>query len=272
MSAKHFLGGAALGAGLVYFLDPEHGEARRGRLRARVGTVPSATHYGSRAGDLEGLGAANLAPPAFGGAVGRIARAAGGALALYGLLARGRKGTWLRTVGLGVAAASRPSSPPLGERRRTVDIQKSLHVDAPVDRVYEFWNSYENFPLFMPSVRQVEDLGGGRSRWVLNGPGRRPLQWEAVITDREPNALLAWRSEPGAVLQNAGAIRFAPEGTGTRIDVRFCYSPPAGRAGRAVADFFAGDPRGRLNEGLARLKSLLETTTRSTTHGQEPGS
>ena len=89
------------------------------------------------------------------------------------------------------------------------------------------------------------------------------------MTGREENTLLAWRSEPGSVLENAGAIRFSPDGAGTRVDVRFCYNPPSGRAGRAVAEFFSGDPRSRLNDDLTRLKSLLEATSRSDIHGQE---
>jgi uncharacterized membrane protein len=260
MSAKHFLGGAALGAGLVYVLNS--------------GAPKAAARYGARLGDIEGLEAANLSRGRTPPDAGRLARAAGTALAAYGLLRKGWKGAWLRTLGLGIAAAApRPSAllPVLGERRRTIDIQKSLHVEAPIDGVYAFWTTYDNFPLFMTNVRQVQDLGDGRSRWVVSGPGRRALQWNAVVTGREKNALLAWRSEPGSIFNNAGAIRFSPEESGTRIDVRFCYSPPTGRAGRAVAEFFGGDPRTRLNQDLAQLKSLLETTIRSDSHVQEPG-
>jgi uncharacterized membrane protein len=260
MSAKHFLGGAAVGAGLVYVLDREGPTA--------------AARYGTRLGDLEGLEAANLGRSRTPADVGGLARAAGAVLAAYGVFRRGRTGAWFRTLGLGIAASSPRRSTPshtLGERRRTVDIQKSLHVEAPIDRVYAFWTSYDNFPLFMTNVRQVQDLGGGRSRWVVSGPGRRSFQWNAVVTGRKENTLLAWRSEPGSIFNNAGAIRFSPEESGTRIDVRFCYSPPMGRAGRAVAEFFGGDPRARLNEDLGRLKTLLETTVESDSHGQEPG-
>ena len=257
MSAKHFLGGAALGAGLIYVLDSRASKP--------------ATRYGARLGDIDGLEAANLSRTRAPADMGGLARAAGTALATYGLLRRGRKGAWLRTLGLGIAAsAPRRSAPPptLGERRQTVDIQKSLHVEAPIDRVYAFWSSYDNVPLFMTNVRRVQDLGGGRSRWLVSGPGTRSLEWNAVVTDREENALLAWRSEPGSVLNNAGAIRFRPEESGTRMDVRFCYSPPTGRAGRAVAEFFGGDPRTRLNQDLGRLKTLLETTVGNDSRGQ----
>lgn len=260
MSAKHFLGGAVVGAGLVYVLQP--------------GGAKATTRYGARAGDLQGLEAANLGRSRTPATVGGLARIAGAALAAYGAVRRGRTGAWLRTLGLGIAAsAPRRSapSPVLGERRRTVDIQKSVHVEAPVDRVYAFWTTYDNFPLFMTNVRQVQDLGAGRSQWVVSAPGRRALQWNAVVTARQKNALLAWRSEPGSVLNHAGAIRFSPEASGTRIDVRFCYSPPMGRAGRAVADVFGGDPRTRLNHDLGRLKALLETTVGGDSHGQEPG-
>jgi uncharacterized membrane protein len=145
-------------------------------------------------------------------------------------------------------------------------------VEAPLEQVYAFWSNYGNFPLFMSNVRDVQDLGGSRSRWIVSGPGGLPVEWNAVLTERIANTLLAWRSEPGSMLENAGVIRFAPAGAGTRIDLRFCYNPPAGRAGQAMADFFGADPRARVNEDLGRLKTLLESTVRSDIHGQESGS
>jgi uncharacterized membrane protein len=158
---------------------------------------------------------------------------------------------------------------PAADRRRAVDIQKTLHIDAPLEQVYAFWSNYENFPLFMSHVREVEDLGAGRSRWRVSGPGGVPIEWNAVLTQQGPNDVIAWRSEPGSTLENAGIIRFASTGRGTRVDLRFCYHPPAGGAGQAVAELLGSDPRNKLNEDLGRMKALLEATHRSETHGEE---
>jgi len=221
-------------------------------------------------GDIDGLEAANLGTRPASIDLQRVARLAGGVLAAYGLLRRGNVGALLRTVGIGLATtARRPARPPTGrgERRRTIDIQQTLFVDAPIERVYAFGTAYDSLPLFLSNVREVRDLGGGRSHWVVGGPDGERLEWNAVVTEREPGRLLAWRSEPGSVLENAGVIRFAPEGTGTRIDFRFCYSPPGGQTSPALAEFFGADPRATMNADLGRLKSLLESTVRSDSHG-----
>jgi uncharacterized membrane protein len=275
--------GMAIGAGMVYLLDPKSGELRRDRLRHRiqnrlgdrsaeqaVGEVPVG-RYGSRRGDIQGLESATLKPKPGVGSADRTMALVGGALTLYGLARRGALGIAARTVGTGmlwsdVRGARNPGRRGR-ERRRAVDIQTTLFVGAPVERVYAFWTDYENFPLFMSHVRNVRDLGGGRSHWVVSGPGGVPIEWDSTLTEQVPGSALAWRSRPGSMLENAGAVRFRREGTGTRVDLRLCYHPPAGHTGQAIAELMGADPRGKLNEDLGRLKALLEDLTGNESQG-----
>jgi uncharacterized membrane protein len=269
---KGLIGGLLAAAGMIYLFRPARRTPQPAGGVRRAEPVP-ARRYGSRLGDIPGLDTATLETGAEsrGPSLALALRLVGGALLLYSMARRGRLALVSRTIGAGLLArgklpggeAARAIAPGAGERRRVVDIQKTLHIEAPVDQVYNFWGSYENFPLFMSNVREVENLGGGRSRWSVRGPGGAPIHWTAQLTDLVPNESIAWRSEPGAMLDNAGVIRFQPDGTGTRLDLRFCYRPPAGGAGQAVAELLGADPRAKLNEDLGRLKALLEATIRS---------
>jgi uncharacterized membrane protein len=268
MGARQLVGGAIVGAGMVYFLDPERGPERRAQVTGSLGLITTGGHYGMRLGDIGGLEGANLAPRP--PDAHRAARLTGSVLLAYGLLRGGRTGGLIRMAGIGLLARGlqrTPTHAPPGDRRRTIDIQKTLHIAAPVERVFAFWSDYTNLPVILSNLREVRDLGAGRSRWVVAGPGNLSVAWDAVLTAREAPRLLAWRSEPGAILENAGVVRFAPEGEGTRIDFRFCYSPPRGRASRSLAEFFGADPRARVNEDLGRLKALLESEVPSPPSG-----
>ncbi len=146
-----------------------------------------------------------------------------------------------------------------GAGRRTVDVQKTISVAAPIGDVYRFWSNYRNFPSFMRHIREVEDLGGGRSRWVAYGPGGMSVSWDAEMTERIENRIMAWKSAPGSMIENAGVIRFdeAPDGN-TRVTIRLSYNPLSGAIGHAVASLFGADPKREIGEDLQRMKSLIE--------------
>jgi uncharacterized membrane protein len=272
MGKISFLAGVGLGAGLVYYLDPELGEQRRLRMRHRLARLsnPDAVPDVAVAGALPARRQDDL--PAFrfdeereeGIPVGGIVMGlAGGALVAYGLIKRGRFGKVIRRVGVGmltkgVSEMDVPGMTGFRERRRAVDLQKSFQIDAPVDRVFRFWRDYQHFPLFLSEVEEVTDLGGGRSHWVVRGPHGEPLDWDAHIVALEPNQLIAWRSEPDAPIPNRGEVHFTPVGNGTRVDLRICYAPRTDRAGDAVAALLGPDPRARMNQDLERVRAMVE--------------
>lgn len=188
----------------------------------------------------------------------------GGTSAAYGMLRRGPAGYTM--AGLGSAALLRSIANRefsriigIGAGRQAVEIQKTINVDAPVEEVYGLWSHFENFPKFMRYVREVWDLGNGRWHWVVAGPAGFPVRWNAAITRQEPNNLIAWKSEEGSRVQNAGTVHFRPnQHGGTQVDIQMSYNPPAGAIGHAVATILGRSPRHEIDEDLVRFKSLIE--------------
>lgn len=147
----------------------------------------------------------------------------------------------------------------LASEREAVDLEKTLHFHAPVDKVSRLWTDFRNFPRYMPHIKEVRDLGGGVLRWKAKVAGMPFLKWDTEITDFEPDAKIAWKSRPGSVLRNSGSIRFVPsEEGGTRVDIRISYSPPGGAAADALARLFGLDGKSSLDRDLMIMKNSLD--------------
>ncbi len=193
-----------------------------------------------------------------------LVSAAGGALALYGMRRRGVIGTAAEAAGLGLLVRGLTNlemKDLIGlSGNRGIHIQKTININAPVERVFELWTQHENFPRFMSHVREVTDLGDGRYRWKVAGPAGISVEWEGMITKQIPNQMLAWESIPGSLIEQSGVVRFQPNEDGsTRLDVKLSYHPPAGMAGHLVARLFGADPKSELDADLLRMKAFIET-------------
>jgi uncharacterized membrane protein len=191
-----------------------------------------------------------------------LAGALGATLALQGSR-KGVAGSVLGAIGLGLLARAVTNLPAgrlvgVGGDYAGIDLQKTIVVAVPLDRVWDLWSHFENFPRFMAHVREVQKIDDVRSRWVAAGPAGVPVEWEAVVTEWVPNQQIAWKSVEGSVLDMVGSVRFQPVDNGTRIDIRLSYTPPAGALGHAVASLFGADPKHAMDEDMVRLKSLLE--------------
>lgn len=189
--------------------------------------------------------------------------AAGSALGLYALKSRNLIGLIAGAAGTAMflrSATNMPLRRLAGMTgRRAIDIQKTINVDAPLERVFDTLTHYENFPQFMTNVREVKVREDGSSHWRVAGPGGISVEWEAVTTKREENRLLAWRTVPGAIVEHVGMIHFERVNGGTRLDIKMSYNPPAGALGHVVAKLFGADPKTKLDEDLLRMKTFLET-------------
>lgn len=143
----------------------------------------------------------------------------------------------------------------------TRTVQRSITIGRPASDVYGFWRRLEQLPLFMRHLESVEELDARRSHWVATAPLGTRVEWDAEITNDEPDRVIAWRSAPGAQVRHEGMVRFvpAPGDRGTEVHVDLTYAPPAGPLGVALAKLTGEEPSQQIAEDLRRLKQILET-------------
>src|SRR5918999_2274334 len=95
-------------------------------------------------------------------------------------------------------------------------IEQSIEVDAPLSTAYNQWTQFEEFPQFMDGVESVRQLDDTHLHWVAEFGGERH-EWDAEITEQEPDRVVAWRARDGKY--NSGRVRFEPLGDNrTRVD------------------------------------------------------
>jgi uncharacterized membrane protein len=194
--------------------------------------------------------------------LGHLALMAGGGVLLY----RGWSGQCPAYKALDVSTAS-------PDANHEVTLETTITVHKPVAEVYQFWRRLENHPRFMKHLKSVQSTGQTRSHWVAKTPLQTRVAWDAEIIEERENALLSWRSLPGADLDNAGLVRFRelPNGRGTEVRLRLTYAPPGGSAGAVIANLLQSLTQQQFTEGLRRFKQMLETGEIPTTEEQSSG-
>jgi len=143
---------------------------------------------------------------------------------------------------------------------RGIHVREAIRLEVPLEAVYNFWRRLENLPRFMSHLEEVQDLGGGRSHWVAEGPAGVPVEWDAEIINDVPNEVIGWRSIAGSEIATAGSVRFSTvrQGRSTQLSVHLQYAAPGGQAARLLAFVLGRDPASMVREDLRRVKQLLE--------------
>src|SRR5262249_43203027 len=279
--------GAGLGAGLMYLLDPEHGEQRREALGESladavndaaerfptVASVAADAVSGARdtvsrldAPRLVGDLSARLDAPR---RVADLTKAAGRVSPLAASWRDGRftlrrrhpvsfleEHRWaLVGVAAGVIAAGMWGL----WRREPGQVRMATTVHAPIERVFDAWSRFQDFPRFMPMVAEVRPAGEERWHWVVAGPAGAPSGIDSIVTRRDRPRLIEWTSADGAVVEHSGSARFRPTAdAGTRVEISMSWRPVGGGIGETVAFMSGLDPEHALRDGLAGFKARLE--------------
>lgn len=139
-------------------------------------------------------------------------------------------------------------------------IGRTVTINRPRAVLYAYWRDFGNLPRFMDNVVSIVALDERRSHWAVKAPGGRRVEWTSIITQDEPDALIAWTSEEGADVPNSGRIEFRDAGErGTIVTATIAYDPPAGVVGKVVAKLFQREPAIQARRDLRRFKQLMET-------------
>jgi uncharacterized membrane protein len=286
---RNLVGGAAAGALAYYFFDGTAGRQRRRRLRDKLYSVEkrAESELARSARDLsnraQGVAAILMHAKQTEAAPDEVVaervrarighllphsvevQACNGEIVLEGSVPRERRERLLQEVKhvrgvhqvIDRLEASDEPIPPL-RPRRFIEIQKTLHVRAPIEAVYHYFTDFQTFPRFMRHVRHIELIDEKKSRWTVDGPFGMPVVWEAELEAIEPNQRISWRSVMGALVEHEGEVRFEKEGEGTRLQIRIGYRPPFGIVGHVIALFSGRDPKRELDDDMLRFKSLME--------------
>lgn len=140
-------------------------------------------------------------------------------------------------------------------------IGRTVTIDRPRTEIYAFWRNFSNLATVMENVERIDVVDAKRSHWVVKAPAGKTVEWESVVTEDEPDRLIAWQSVEGADIKSSGRVEFldAAPGRGTMVRATFSYDPPAGWLGEWIAKLFQREPNVQARRDLRRLKQFLET-------------
>jgi len=103
-------------------------------------------------------------------------------------------------------------------------VEKIIEVNAPLRAVYNQWTQFEEFPRFMPGVKAVRQIDETHVHWTARFWGGIDEEWDAEITEQEPDKRISWKSVSGA--PNAGTVRFERlDDSHTRVHLVMAYDP-----------------------------------------------
>ncbi len=145
-----------------------------------------------------------------------------------------------------------------------INIEKSISIKAPIARVYQFWQNFENFAEFIGSVESIRRTGPDTSHWVVRGPLRTKVEFDAQTTEQVENQLIKWHSihEPNQAeeVKSEGSLTFKQSGEMTNVHLTFGYTLPNAIANKVAETMSAlGFPQKDFDQGLQNIKSKIET-------------
>lgn len=168
---------------------------------------------------------------------------------------------------------------PLNDEQARALHERGVHATGvttimrPASDLYQVWKQFDQLPRFIDNLERVEMIDDTTSRWTVRGPGDKEITWTAQIIHDEPGKVIAWKSDAGADVPNAGSIRFREleNGRGTEVRVHLEHLPPGGALGQVAAKMAGKDAQTHVKGALHRFRQMMEAGELASTAGQPVG-
>jgi uncharacterized membrane protein len=163
----------------------------------------------------------------------------------------------------------RESTPASGAREYVDEIL----VRRPRRELYAFWRDFANAPKFMRNVQRVTAVDALSSVWTVKDASGRSAEWEFIVTDDEPDRLIAWATSGHTPVKYVGRVEFRDGGTAdeTQVIATLRHDPPPGIVDSLLAKV-SGDPDAapliQSREDLLRFKTFMEQSDSSPKAGR----
>jgi uncharacterized membrane protein len=110
-----------------------------------------------------------------------------------------------------------------GKKTRRLPIQRWTDVAVPVEKAYDAWLAFDQYPQFMHRVLNVEKKGNDKIQWQEKIWFSK-RQWEGRITDKRKNDRIAWKTTSG--MSHKGVVSFHKlDDNLTRVMVTMEFEP-----------------------------------------------
>lgn len=140
-----------------------------------------------------------------------------------------------------------------GKKTRRLPIQRWTDVAAPIDRVYEEWTKFDQFPRFMHRVLNVEQKGRNEVSWQEK-IWFSSRQWDGQVTELRKNDRVVWKTKSG--MSHKGVVSFHKLADNlTRVMVTMEFEP------NGIVEKMASGLRfvkRAVQSDLARFKAYVE--------------
>jgi uncharacterized membrane protein len=140
-----------------------------------------------------------------------------------------------------------------GKKTRRLPIQRWTDVAVPVEKAYEAWTNFEEYPEFMHRVLDVSQEGDNKIHWQEK-IWFSTRDWDGEIVERRENDRIAWKTVSGT--QHSGVVTFHKlDNSLTRVMVDVDFLPSGMIEKMASGMRFV---KRAVEADLARFKAYVE--------------